>query len=108
VREPIDEKTRLGADVWYGFSIRVPVEFPKRQLRCVVAQIKMPFDDDGGGSPAFSLRIDDHRFIVTVEHLYEPEDKANNRFLSDPPNGACRLPSALALDHHDFDAIAPN
>jgi hypothetical protein len=100
LREPT--KTRLGADVWYGFSIRVPDDFPREPLRCVIAQVKMPYDDTGNGSPAFSLRIDEGQWVATVEHLYEPQDAADHRFLSAAVGGACGLPAALAYDHHDF------
>ena len=75
-------KQVLGVDTWHGFSIRVPAGFPVRPLRLVVAQMKMPYDASGDGSPAFALRIDEGRWIATVEHLYEPEDRKAGRFLS--------------------------
>jgi hypothetical protein len=92
----------LGDDAWYGFSVRVPDEFPRRPLRCVIAQVKMPFDDLGNGSPAFSLRIDDRQWLATVEHLYEEEDEEDHRFVSTMVGGACGLPGTAAYDHHDF------
>jgi hypothetical protein len=99
-REPV--KTKLGFPVWYGFKIRIPDDFPQEPLRFVVAQVKMPYDDDGNGSPAFSLRIDDGQWIATVEHLYEEEDAKDHRFLSAAVDGQCGLPGAPAYDHHDF------
>jgi hypothetical protein len=99
------KKTDLGTDAWYGFSIRVPDGFPVRPLRCVLAQMKMPYDDLGNGSPAFALRIDEGVFIATVEHLYEPADAQDHRFLSDAVGGACGYPAALAYDHHDFSDV---
>jgi hypothetical protein len=102
IREALDKKTRLGAEVWYGFSVRVPADFPNQPLRCVIAQIKMPYDDGGNGSPAFSLRIDAGQWVATVEHLYEREDRDDHRFLSAPVNGACGFPAAAAYDHSNF------
>jgi hypothetical protein len=99
LREP---KSPFGTEAWYGFSMRVPREFPVQPLRCVLAQIKMPYDDQGNGSPAFALRIDEGRFVASVEHLYELEDEQDSRFLTNPVNGVCGFPAAFAYDHHDF------
>jgi len=100
LREPA--KSLLGAEIWYGFNIRIPADFPRKPLRFVVAQVKMPYDDEGNGSPAFSLRIDDGQWVATVEHLYEEVDAKDHRFLSTAVDGACGLPAAPAYDHHDF------
>jgi hypothetical protein len=89
-------------EAWHGFSLRVPDDFPNAPLRCVIAQVKMPYDDRGNGSPAFALRIDEGQWVATVEHLYEPQDEQDHRFLSAAVNGACGIPAAAAYDHHDF------
>jgi hypothetical protein len=94
--------TLQGEECWYGFSVRVPPDFPVKPLRCVVAQVKMPYDDDGSSSPAFALRIDEGQWVATVEHLYEKEDWLEHRFLSGTVGGACGIPAAHAYDHHDF------
>lgn len=95
-------KHPLGSDAWYGFSVRVPADFPIRPLRCVVAQMKMPYDASGDGSPALALRIEDGRWLATVEHLYEPDDQKLGRFLSTPVNGRCAS-GTPAFDHSNFN-----
>ena len=102
-------KQRLGTDVWHGFAIRVPPGFPVRPLRCVVAQMKMPYDASGDGSPAFALRVDNGHWLATVEHLYEPDDKKAGRYLSDPVGGVCCAEAGVpAFDHSNFNKyVAP-
>ena len=95
-------KHPLGTDAWYGFAVRVPADFPVLPLRCVVAQMKMPYDASGDGSPAFALRIEDGRWLATVEHLYEPNDQKAGRYLSDPTDGRCGS-GAPAFDHSNFN-----
>lgn len=105
LREAKENPTALGIHSFYGFSLRVPDTFPNLPLRCVVAQVKMPYDKSGNPSPAFALRIDNRQYVATVEHLYEPnsEDPIDSTYLSDPGAiGLCRAGSVPALDHSDF------
>jgi hypothetical protein len=99
-----EAKSLFGTEVWYGFSIRIPEGFPIRPLRFVVAQLKMPCAPSEDISPAFALRIDNGHWLATIEHLYEPKDKQQGRYLSEPNDGDCGLHAALAFDHHNFDA----
>jgi hypothetical protein len=96
-------KSPLGTEVWYGFSIRVPREFPKKPLRFVAAQFKMPYDFAQDGSPAFALRIHDGHWLATIEHLYEEKDRRFGRYLSLPIDGTCGLHAVPAFDHHNFN-----
>jgi hypothetical protein len=100
-----EAKYPFGTKVWYRFSIRVPDDFPKKQLRFIAASFKLPYDISESGSPAFALRIDERRWLATIEHLYEPKDKINQRYLSDPESGDCGRHAVAALDHHNFDKI---
>lgn len=97
LREP--DKIAMGSDVWHGFSMRIPPEFPDVGERCIVAQVKMPYADDGSSSPAFALRIDSGRLYATVEHIFQPEDA---HLLTPPDGGVCALPAARAFPHEKF------
>ena len=104
LRESKDNPTKLGTHSFYGFSLRVPENFPRRELRCVIAQIKMPYEDTNLPSPCFALRIDNGQLVATIEHLYEPDDPVDHAYLSDPlASGVCQTGSVLAQVHHDFD-----
>ena len=105
LREAKENPTTLGTHSFYGFSLRVPDTFPNLPLRCVVAQVKMPYDKSGNPSPAFALRIDNRQYVATVEHLYEPdaEDPIDSTYLTNPlPDGFCRAGAVPAQDHSDF------
>jgi hypothetical protein len=97
LRESNENQLSMGADAWYGFSVRIPPEFPDVPDRCVIAQVKMPYDKDGNVSPAFALRIDSGRFLVTVEHLFGTGDI---NLVTLASNGSCPAPAVLA-DLHD-------
>jgi Polysaccharide lyase len=95
-------KSLFGTEVWYGFSIRQG--FPIRPLRFVAAQLKMPCAPSEDISLAFALRIDNGHWLATIEHLYEPKDKQQARYLSESNDGDCGLHAVPAFDRHNFDA----
>ena len=76
-------KQRLGVEVWNGFSMRVPPDFPVRPLRCVVGQMKMPYDAGGDGSPAFALRLDGGNGFgaraIRARHVFECDHRRATR-----------------------------
>ena len=65
LREPV--KLPLGTRVFYGFSLRATEGFPFSEQRCVIAQMKMPFGESETPSPVLSLRIDNGRYLATVD-----------------------------------------
>ena len=109
LREAKEHPTKLGTHSFYGFSLRVPENFPKRELRCVIAQIKMPYEDTNLPSPCFALRIDNGQLVATIEHLYEFDDPVDHGYLSDPlASGICQTGAVLAQVHHNFDRDSPD
>ena len=91
-----DARIPLGTEVWYGFSLRVPADFPRVFARFVCAQMKAPYDVSGDGSPLFALRIENGRFLATIEQLFEPGDWTSVTPLG--PQG-CAPDRGRALDH---------
>ena len=98
------KRLKLGAKVFYGFSLRAARNFPSVPLRCVVAQVKMPFGESKYPSPVFSLRIDDGRYLATVEHYFDRRDAGGDiQITAAAPDGSCAAGFAPATDHHNFD-----
>ncbi len=90
-------------EAWFGFAIQIPDDFPAMPQRCVVAQIKCPFHLSIDPSPVFSLRIDQRRWLATIEHLYEESDFEAKRFLSKAGvPGTCPQNGVPALQHAKF------
>ena len=101
---------KLGTPLFFGFDIRVE-RVQTLHARLVIAQVKSPYNDDGGGSPLFSLRIDDGHFFVSGEQYFESDADAA-ALTQRPAGGPCAPGSVAVYDHsrrnHQMDPTATN
>lgn len=59
----------LGRDVWYGFSLLIPPEFPVVDNRLVIAQWKQ----EGVSSPLIALRFRGGKLYLTISDYSSPD-----------------------------------